>query len=136
MDILLKPPQPFIGLFLYLQPDCDFTKLLCAAMTCENKAASRASIKAKSLQVSVEDGEQVANSGISSIREQLNQMSAILKGANFKLNNGFKSQKNDKSDVRSNLKGLGYPLRDLSGRVKGQFNVTAVTGGDIISSNV
>ena len=93
--------------FLYSQPDCDFTKLLRAAMTCENEAASRASIKAKSLQVSVEDGEQVANSGISSIREQLNQMSAILKGANFKPNNGFKSQKNDKSDVRSKLKGPG-----------------------------
>ena len=53
--------------FLYSQPGCDFTKLLRAAMTCENEAASRASIKAKSLQVSVEDGEQVASNGISSI---------------------------------------------------------------------
>ena len=101
--------------FLYSQPDCDFTKLLRAAMTCENEAASRASIKAKSLQMSVEDGEQVASSGISSIREQLNQMSAILKGANFQPNNGFKSQKNDKSDIRSKLKGPGIssagPLR-------------------------
>ena len=34
--------------FLYSQLDCDFTKLLRAAMTCENEAASRASIKAKS----------------------------------------------------------------------------------------
>ena len=35
-----------------------------------------------------------------------------------------------------NSRGLGYPPWDLSGRVKDQFNVTAVTGGDIISSNV
>ena len=76
-------------------------------MTCENEAASRALIKAKSLQVSVDENEQVAHSGISSIREQLDQMSTILKGANFKPNNGFKSQKNDKQDLRSKLKGPG-----------------------------
>ena len=76
-------------------------------MTCENEVASRASIKAKSLQVSVDESEQVASSGISSIREQLNQMSTILKGANFKPNNGFKSQKNDKQDIRNKLKGPG-----------------------------
>ena len=76
-------------------------------MTCENEAASRASIKAKSLQVSVDEGEQVASRGISSIREQLNQMSTILKGANFKPNNGFKSQKNDKQEIRNKLKGPG-----------------------------
>ena len=58
-------------------------------MTCENEAASRASIKAKSLQVSADESEQVASSGISSIREQLHQMRTILKGANFKPNNGF-----------------------------------------------
>ena len=57
--------------------------------------------------MSVEDGEQVASNGISSIREQLNQMSTILKGANFKPNNGYKSQENDKSDVRNKLKGSG-----------------------------
>ena len=62
-------------------------------MTCENEAASRASIKAKSLQVSANESEQVASNGISSIREQLDQMRTILKGANFKPNNGFKSQK-------------------------------------------
>ena len=56
--------------FLYSQPNCDFTKLLRAAMTCENEAASRASIKAKSLQVSADESEQVASNGISSIREQ------------------------------------------------------------------
>ena len=60
--------------FLYSQPDCDFTKLLRAAMICENEAASRASIKAKSLQVSTDESEQVASNGISSIREQLDQM--------------------------------------------------------------
>ena len=93
--------------FLYSQPGCDFNKLLRAAMTCENEAASRASIKAKSLQVSVDEGEEVANSGIGSIREQLNQMSAILKSANFKPNNGYKSQKDDKQDIKTKLKGPG-----------------------------
>ena len=91
--------------FLYSQPDCDFTKLLRAAMTCENEAASRASIKAKSLQVSADESEQVASNGINSIREQLDQMRAILKGANFKPNNGFKSQKDGKQDPRNKLKG-------------------------------
>ena len=93
--------------FLYSQPDCSFTKLLRAAMMCENEAALRASIKAKSLQVSTNDGEQVANNGISSIQEQLDQMRTILKAANFKPNNGFKPQKNDKQDVRTKLKGPG-----------------------------
>ena len=88
--------------FLYSQPDCDFTKLLRAAMTCENEAASRASIKAKSLQVNVDGNEQVASNGISSIREQLNQMSTILKGATFN-----PRPKNDKRDVRNKLQGPG-----------------------------
>ena len=93
--------------FYILSQNCDFTKLLRAAMTCENEAASRASIKAKSLQVSADESEQVASNGISSIREQLDQMHTILKGANFKSNNGFKSQKNDKQDLRNKLKGPG-----------------------------
>ena len=37
--------------YLYSQSDCDFNKLLKAAMTCEFKAASCASTRAKSLQV-------------------------------------------------------------------------------------
>ena len=93
--------------FLYSQPDCDFTKLLKAAMTCENEAASRASIKAKSLQVSVDESPQVASDGISSIQEQLNQMRTILKSANFKPNNGHRSEKGGKQDIRTKLKGPG-----------------------------
>ena len=88
--------------FLYSQPDCSFTKLLRAAMTCENEATSRASIKAKALQVNVDGNDQVANNGISSIREQLNQMSTILKSATFK-----PKPKNDKQDVRTKLQGPG-----------------------------
>ena len=49
--------------------------------------------------------EEVAKTGISSIREQLDKMNAILKGANFKNNNGYK--KHDKQDIRNNLKGPG-----------------------------
>ena len=93
--------------FLYSQPDCDFTKLLKAAMTCENEAASRASIKAKSLQVSVDENPQVASDGISSIQEQLNQMRTILKSANFKPSNGYRSEKGGKQDIRTKLKGPG-----------------------------
>ena len=93
--------------FLYSQPGCSFTKLLRAAMTCENEAASRALIKAKSLQVGVEGNEQVANDGIGSIQKQLDQMRTILKGANFKPNSGFKHQNKDKQDPRTNLKGPG-----------------------------
>ena len=122
--------------FLYSQPDCDFTKLLRAAMTCENEVASRASIKAKSLQVSVEDGEQVANSGISSIREQLNQMSTILKGANFKPNNGFKSQKNDKQDVRNKLKGPGTSSAGPFRKGKRPVQCHHCYGWGITSNNV
>ena len=93
--------------FLYSQPGCTFTKLLRVAMMCENEAALRALIKAKSLQVSVDEDEQVASSGINSIKEQLDQMRTILKGVNFKPNNGFKSQKNDKQNFRNKLKGPG-----------------------------
>ena len=106
-------------------------------MTCENEAASRASIKAKSLQVSVEEGEQVANDGIGSIQKQLDQMRTILKGANFKPNNGFKQQNKDKQDPRTKLKGPGTssagPFR--RGRLN-QCNVTAVMGGGITNNSV
>ena len=53
-------------------------------MTCENKAVSRALTRAKSMQVDTNENTQVAKTGISSIREELDQMSAILKEANFK----------------------------------------------------
>ena len=92
--------------FLYSQPGCDFNRLLKAVMTCENEAVSRASTRAKSMQVNThENTEEVAKTGISSIREQLDKMNAILKGANFKNNNGYK--KHDKQDIRNNLKGPG-----------------------------
>ena len=91
--------------FLYSQPGCDFNTLLKAAMTCENEAVSRASTRAKSMQVDTSENTEVAKTGISSIREQLDQMNAILKGANFKNNNGHK--KRDKQDIRNKLKGPG-----------------------------
>ena len=91
--------------FLYSQPGCDFNTLLKAAMTCENEAVSRASTRAKSMQVDTNESTEVAKTGISSIREELDQMNAILKGANFKNNNGYK--KRDKQDIRNKLKGPG-----------------------------
>ena len=57
------------------------------------------------MQVDTNENTEVAKEGISSIREQLDKMSAILKGANFKNNNGYK--KNDKQDIRNKLKGPG-----------------------------
>ena len=91
--------------FLYSQPSCDFNTLLKAAMTCENKAVSRALTRAKLMQVDTNKNTQVAKTGISSIREELDQMGAILKEANFKNNNGYK--KRDKQDIRNKLKGPG-----------------------------
>ena len=64
--------------FLYSQPSCDFNTLLKAAMTCENKTVSRALTRAKAMQVDTNENTEVAKEGISSIREELNQMSAIL----------------------------------------------------------
>ena len=91
--------------FLYSQPGCDFNTLLKAAMTCKNEAVSRASTRAKSMQVDTNENTEVTKTGISSIREQLDQMNAILKEANFKNNNGYK--KHDKQDIRNKLKGPG-----------------------------
>ena len=105
-------------------------------MTCDNEAASRALIKAKSLQVSVDESEQVASDGISSIKEQLDQMCTILKGANFKPNNGFKLQKTINRTLGVNSRGLGHLLRDVLERAKDQCNVTAVMGGGIINNSV
>ena len=91
--------------FLYSQPGCDFNKLLKATMTCENEAVSRALTRAKAMQIDTNENTEVAKEGIGSIREQLDQMSTILKGANFKNNNGYK--KNNKPDIRNKLKGPG-----------------------------
>ena len=52
--------------FLYSQPGCDFNTLLKAAMTCENEAVSRASTRAKSMQVDTNENTEVAKTGISS----------------------------------------------------------------------
>ena len=70
------------------------------------KLFSRASTRAKSMQVDTNENTEVAKTGISSIREQLDQMNAILKGANFKNNNGYK--KCDKQDIRKQIEGSGY----------------------------
>ena len=58
------------------------------------------------MQVDTNENTEVAKTGISSIREQLDQMSAILKGANFKNNNGYK--KRDKQDFRNKYGRPGY----------------------------
>ena len=104
--------------YLYSQPDCDFNKLLKAAMTCEFESASCASTRAKALQVNeavVSESSNSEKSDITSIRAQLEQMSSILKGANYR--SGGKSNNKQKTngkaaqqvsqDARQGLKGPG-----------------------------
>ena len=109
--------------YLYSQPDCNFNKLLKAAMTCEFEAALRASTRAKALQVSQAVAQETSSSDkneIISIRAQLEQMSSILKGANYRPGNksGNKQKVNDKAaqqvnqDVRQGLRGPGVSAAD------------------------
>ena len=104
--------------YLYSQPDCDFNKLLKAAMTCKFEAALHASTRAKALQVNetvVPETSSSEKSDITSIRAQLEQMSSILKGANYRPGNksGNKQKANGKSaqqvsqDARQGLRGPG-----------------------------
>ena len=107
--------------YLYSQPDCDFNKLLKAAMTCEFESASRASTRAKVLQVNetaVSDSSKTEKDDITSIRTQLEQMSSILKGANYRPGgkSGHKQKANGKAaqqvnqDARQGLKGPGVSV--------------------------
>ena len=104
--------------YLNSQSDCDFNKLLKAAMTCKFEAASHTSTRAKSLQVKetvVPESSTSETSDITSIRTQLEQMSSILKGANYRPGNksGGKQKVNGKSaqpdsqDARQGLRGPG-----------------------------
>ena len=99
--------------YLFTNPAVDFNQLLKAAMACEIEATSRQATKAKAMQFSEGVSESsVDNSEIKSICSQLEQMSTILKGANFKGakdSNGNKRKGNDyykqKVDGRQGLKG-------------------------------
>ena len=98
--------------YLFTNPTVDFNQLLKAAMTCEIETTSRQATKAKAMQFSEGVSESSTNPEISSIRSQLEQMSTILKGANFsgskenskKKGNGYFKQK---GDGRQGLKGPG-----------------------------
>ena len=99
--------------YLVTNPTVDFNQLLKAAMTCELENTLRAATKAKVMQFSQGVSESTAaNSEIDSIRSQLEQMSTILKGANFKgTKDGSKKKSNghykSKQDGRQGLKDLG-----------------------------
>ena len=69
--------------YLFTNPTVDFNQLLKAAMTCEIETTSRQATKAKAMQFSEGVSESSTNPEISSIHSQLEQMSTILKGANF-----------------------------------------------------
>ena len=99
--------------YLFTNPTVDFNQLLKAAMTCELENTLRAATKAKVMQFSQGVSKSTAaNSKIDSIRSQLEQMSTILKGANFKgTKDGSKKKSNGhykpKQDGRQGLKGPG-----------------------------
>ena len=87
-------------------------------MTCEFEAASHASTRAKSLQVKdtvSPESSTSETSDITLIRTQLEQMSSILKSANYRPGNksGSKQKVNGKSaqpvnqDARQGLRGPG-----------------------------
>ena len=99
--------------YLFTNPTIDFNQLLKAAMTCEIETTSRQASKAKAMQFSERESESSTNPEINSICSQLEQMSTILKGANFngskdsnnkKKSNGYFKQK---GDGRQGLKGPG-----------------------------
>ena len=98
--------------YLFTNPTVDFNQLLKGAMTCEIETTSRQATKAKAMQFSEGVSESSTNPEINSIRSQLEQMSTILKGANFrgtkdngkKKSNGYYKQK---TDPRQGLKGPG-----------------------------
>ena len=101
--------------YLFTNPTVDFNQLLKAAMTCEIETTSRQATKAKAMQFSEGVSESsVEKSEINSIRSQLEQMSTILKGANFHgVKDNSRNQKKGnsyqkhKTDGRQGLKGPG-----------------------------
>ena len=99
--------------YLFTNPTVDFNQLLKAAMTCELENTSRAATKAKAMQFSQSVSESTGtDSEINSIRSQLEQMSTILKGVNFKGTKDTNKKKGNshyknKQDRRQGLKGPG-----------------------------
>ena len=84
--------------FLYTQDDCSFSKLLKAAMTTEAEHKSRVLVKAKAATAEVVTNP--ANQELTSIQNQLDSMSKILKSAQFSKDSkelGSKKTSNSKS---------------------------------------
>ena len=97
--------------YLFTNPTVDFSQLLKAAMTCELENTSRAVTKAKAMQsnaVSQGVSESTAvDSEINSIHSQLEQMSTILKGANFKgTKDSNKKKGNNQYKPKQDVKGF------------------------------
>ena len=103
-------------------------------MTCEFKAASHTLTRAKSLQVNeadVRESSSSEKSDITSIRAQLEQMSSILKGANYRSGNksGGKQKANGKSAQPVNQ-------QVYSRRVGSPSNAIGAVGGVITNKTV
>ena len=112
-------------------------------MTCEIEAASRHVTRAKAMQFSEGVSESpVVNSEINSIRSQLEQMSTILKGANFngtKDNNNRKKNDGNRKQKANGRQGLKGPRTSAAGhfvKTNLQFNVTSAWGGVTMSEIV
>ena len=126
--------------YLFTNPTVDFNQLLKAAMTCEIEATSRQATKAKAMQFSEGVSESpVVNSEISLIRSQLDQMSTILKGANFggvRDNNNNKKKGNGyhkpKGDARQGLRGPSHQQQVHFVKKNLQFNATNAWDGGIM----
>ena len=99
--------------YLFTDPTVDFNQLLKAAMTCELENTSRAVTKAKAMQFIQGVSESTTvDTEINLIHSQLEQMSTILKGANFRGGKDNNKKKGNghympKQDGRQGLKGLG-----------------------------
>ena len=82
--------------FLYTQDTCTFSQLLKEAMKAEAEHCSRTSVRAKAAHAEVDGPQNDTNPEMASIQKQLDSMSQILKGANFK----GKSNKNNNNNSK------------------------------------
>ena len=130
--------------YLFTNPAVDFNQLLKAAVTCEIETTSRQATKAKAMQFSEGVSESpVVNSEINSIHSQLEQMSTILKGANFNRTKDNNNNKRKVTGITSRKQMVGKDLKvqelqqqDHSIKTNLRFSVISAQGGGIIPETV
>ena len=122
--------------FLYTQDDCSFSKLVKAAMTAEAEHKSRVLVKANA--TTAEAVTNPANQELTSIQNQLDSMSKILKSAQFSKDS---KKSGSKKTSQSQLKLSHRSWRDLPSQqqallqgVSHQFSATGAWAGVILST--